>query len=309
MKVSVVICTYSPDLYDDFCEAVESVLEQDYDTVEVVAVIDGSDSVGERVRRDWDDHDSVAIVENDETIGLSASRNRGSEEATGDVIAFMDDDAVAAEGWVQELVRTYTETDVEAVGGKMLPLWVAEEPWFLPAEFYWLVGVTHRGFPAEGPVRNTFGSNISFRATVLEELDGFDETLGRKGSGQVQGEETELASRVRQELDGTLYYTPDAAVYHKVFSYRTQPLWLGKRAFWQGYSKSVMEQRLSEPSPTESAFLRQLLFSFVPSRLRGLVSDPSRSSLAQLLMLFVLTGLVGFGYLYGTARRFLQSEA
>lgn len=301
MKVSVVVCTYAPDLYDDLCEAVESLLAQTYEPVEVVVVVDGNDDLCGRLEQEWGDHNDVIVGCNDDNRGLSASRNHGIELAEGDVIAFMDDDAVADERWVEELVSVYRERDVEAVGGRMTPRWVAGKPGFLPAEFYWLIGVTHRGFPDEGEVRNTFGSNISFRAEVFDAIGGFDEELGRKGDKHVQGEETELAARLREEYGGTVYYNPEAEVAHKVFAYRTQLAWLVKRAFWQGYSKRVMAG-LVEDSGTETAFLRRLLVEFVPDRLTGLVRSPSTENLAQLLTLFVLTGAVGAGYGYGLAR-------
>lgn len=301
MRTSVVICTYAPDLYPDLQDAIQSVLDQTYDEVEVVVVVDGNDDLCGRVRDDYGDQERVKVHCNEENRGLSASRNAGIETATGEFIAFMDDDAVADEEWVETLVQTYEKQDVDGVGGKMTPLWVAGKPSFLPEEFYWLVGVTHRGFPDEGPVRNTFGSNISFRNDVLEQLDGFDESLGRKGDKHVQGEETELAARMRAELDGTFYYTPDAEVAHKVFEYRTQFPWLLKRAFWQGYSKAVMATLLPDTGGNETAFLGQLLAQFIPERLWGLVRSPAFHKVSQLVALVLFTAAVGFGYLYGRA--------
>lgn len=302
MTVSVVLCTYSIDLYADFCEAVQSILNQTYDDVEVVVVVDGNEELYSRAKADWGDDENVVIHCNEENLGLSASRNRGIELANGDVVAFMDDDAIADEDWIVELIAAYEDHDVEAVGGKMTPLWVAGKPTFLPAEFYWLVGVTHRGFSAEGPVRNTFGSNISFQADVLDTLDGFDEQLGRKGDEHVQGEETELAARLRSELDGTLYYTPDAKVGHKVFEYRTRFPWLVNRAFWQGYSKRIMKQLVPDSSENETRFLKRLLLEFVPGRLTELLRSPSWPKAQQLASIGVFTACVGLGYAYGIGK-------
>jgi hypothetical protein len=186
----------------------------------------------------------------------------------------------------------------------MVPEWVVGKPRFLPEEFYFLVGVTHRGF-AEGPgeVRNTFGSNISFRADVFEELGGFDTNVGgRKGDKHLQGGETELCARLREEYGVGVEYNPEAEVAHKVFDYRTDPVWLVKRAFWQGYSKRGMEVFVPESTGEEGEFLGDLLFRFVPGRVRGLVEEFSTAKLLQLLMLVVLTGAVGLGYLYGLAK-------
>ena len=45
-------------------------------------------------------------------------------------------------------------------------------------------------------VRNTFGSNLSFKADVIRELGGFRSEMGVRGKGLLQGEETELCERI-----------------------------------------------------------------------------------------------------------------
>ncbi len=302
MKVSVVICTYSPDVFDHLVDAVNSVLAGTYEDVEVVVVVDGDEALFERVRDRYGSHDDVVLHCNDENLGLSASRNVGVELASGDVVAFLDDDAVAHPEWVERLVSLYRRRDAIAAGGRMTGRWVAGRPAFLPEEFYWLVGVTHRGFPTEEcEVRNTFGSNISFRREVFEELGGFEPNLGRAGEKNLQGEETEFAARMRKRYGEGVWYDPDAVVEHKVFDYRTKPGWLVKRAFWQGYSKRVMADVLpDEDGGEESAFLRQLLLEFVPERVRAVGCRRRLVDVAQLLALFLLTAVVGLGYVYAT---------
>ncbi|MFC6873767.1 glucosyl-dolichyl phosphate glucuronosyltransferase [Halobellus marinus] len=301
MKVSVVICTYTEEMYDHFQEAVESIFAQTYDDIELVLVSDGNESLYERMQADYGDRKDVKIHCNEENVGLSGSRNNALEYVTGDVVALIDDDAIADEEWVEELVSVYESRDAIAVGGKMTPIWVAGKPTFLPEEFYWLVGVTHRGFAEPGEeVRNTFGSNISFRTEVLEELGGFETQVGRQGEKNLQAHETEFCARMREAYGQGVIYNPDAKVGHKVFEFRTEKRWLLERAFWQGYSKRAMETIVSgDASAEESAFLKQLLFEFVPSRVESLASDPSTTKATQLVTLFLLTGLVGTGYLYG----------
>lgn len=302
MRISVVVCTHTTDRYEDLTEAVESLFAQTYDDVEVVLVADGDAELCERLRTDYGDRPEVRIHCHEQNRGLSASRNAGIEVATGDVVAFMDDDAVADPGWLAELVKAYEEHDVEAVGGKMTARWMDGQPNFLPGEFYWLVGVTHRGFPDEGPVRNTFGSNLSFRADVLDALGGFNENLGRRGDRQGQGEEAELARRLRSELGGTLYYIPDATVEHKVYSYRTRLGWLLGRAFWQGYSKQRTDDAGSGAAGAERSYLTRLLREHVPRRVRDLVHNPSWAAASQLAAIGLFTAAVGAGYAYASIR-------
>jgi glycosyltransferase involved in cell wall biosynthesis len=291
-------------MYDHFREAAESVLDQSYDDTELVVVVDGTDEVYDRVVEDYGDYENVVVHCNEENVGLLESRNTGAKLANGDVVAFIDDDAVANEEWVKELVRGYEKQDALAVGGKMVGDWVAGSPLFLPEEFYWLVGVTHRGF-ADGPgwVRNTFGSNISFDREAFLGLDGFDTDIGgRKGDANLQGGETELCARLAVEYGEKVWYNPDATVAHKVFGYRTELLWLLDRAFWQGYSKRAMKTLVPESGGEEDEFLRDLIMDFVPGRMKKLARRPSITAVVQLLTLTVLTGCVGGGYLYGLTR-------
>ena len=288
-------------MYNHFREAAESVTSQSYDDTEMVVVVDGTDEVCDRVVEDYGDHEDVVIHCNDGNVGLLESRNTGAELASGDVVAFIDDDAVADEEWVAELVRGYEEQDALAVGGKMVGDWVAGQPSFLPKEFYWLVGVTHRGFAdGEGWVRNTFGSNISFDRETFLELSGFDTEIGgRQGDANLQGGETELCARLDAEYGEQVWYNPDAVVAHKVFEYRTEFWWMVDRAFWQGYSKRAMDTLVPESGGDEGEFLGDLVTEFIPGRVKELARSPSLVAVLQLVMLMVFTGCVGGGYLYG----------
>jgi glycosyltransferase involved in cell wall biosynthesis len=287
-------------MYEHFCEAADSVLAQTHENVELVVVVDETRDLYTRVLEDYGDYDNVVISCNEENMGLLRSRNLGAELASGDVIAFIDDDAIAEDNWIKRLVRAYQEEDAIAVGGKMTPRWVAERPSFLPEEFYWLIGVTHRGF-ADGPgeVRNTFGSNISFRADVFEQLDGFDIDIGgRKGDRNLQGGETELCARMREAYEEGVWYDPEAEVTHKVFEYRTELSWLVDRAFWQGYSKRAMESFVDDEGGEEEVFLKSLVIEFIPIRVADILRNPSYDSFLQLILLFQLTTAVGLGYGY-----------
>ncbi len=291
-------------MYDHFCEAAESVLNQTYNNVELVVIVDGTPDVYDKILEDYDNHEDMIISCNDENVGLLQSRNRGAELATGDVVAFIDDDAIADEEWIERLVDAYENQNAIATGGKMTPEWIAGKPSFLPEEFYWLIGVTHRGFAdGAGEVRNTFGSNISFRTNLFEELGGFNVSIGgRKGDKNLQGGETELCARMRTEYDQGIWYVPEAEVAHKVFQYRTKLGWLLDRAFWQGYSKRAMETLLEDNDDEEAEFLTRLITDFTLLRIRNIIQSPSIARITQLVMLWVFTATVGIGYLYGYSK-------
>jgi len=256
-------------------------------------VVDGNGELYEKVS---ENKNIARVILNERNLGLSLSRNKGIKEANGDIIAFFDDDAVADEDWIKELVKMYEEREAIAAGGKLIPKWITKKPNFLPEEYYWLIGATYKGFPEEmTEVRNTFGSNLSFKANVLESLGGFKSEMGVKGRGLLQGEETELCDRMRNNFGKGVIYNPDAIVYHKVFPERLKKGYLLKRAFWQGYSKRVMKE-MGYSISEEQKFAKSL-FAGVAERLKGIKSMPS-ASLSQLVFLPILTCAVGLGYVF-----------
>jgi glucosyl-dolichyl phosphate glucuronosyltransferase len=305
MKVSVVICTYAMERYDVFSACVDSVLAQTYDPLEVVLVVDGNDAVFERACASYGDREGVVIRCNDANRGISYSRTRGAEIATGDIVAFIDDDGVAEPDWIEELARVYEETDAIAVGGHARPDWVAEKPDFFPAEFYWLVGCDERGMGEHmDELRNTYGSNISFRRNVFLAVGGYDENTGRKGDRHIQAHEAPVCIRMADKYGKGVIYNTDAVVNHKLFEYRGDFRWLVFRSFWQGYSKRIMDLLLPKAAGDKNEYLKRLMFEFVPARVRDLVREPSSAKVKQLGAIFVFTAAVGFGYCYGL----LQSD-
>jgi glycosyltransferase involved in cell wall biosynthesis len=302
MKVSVVVCTYSMERYGPFSECVESVLSQEYDPLEVVLVVDGNGDVYERVQADFGRESDVIVHNNDENRGISFSRTKGAELASGEVVAFIDDDATAEPDWVQQLVDVYEETDAIAVGGDVQPDWQTAKPDFFPEEFYWLVGCVEPGFAEDGEeVRNTYGSNISYRREKFLNVGGYDPNTGRKGDQHLQAHEAPVGIRLLEEYGKGMVFTEDAVVHHKLFEYRGEFRWLLFRSFWQGYSKRVMDLLYPDAPDDKSAYLKQLLTYFVPKRLSALVRSPSISEVKQLVSIFVFTGAVGLGYLYAIA--------
>lgn len=273
-----------------------SLTEQKYPDVEIVMVVDGDRELADIIQS-WGSIDILRVNENNR--GLLESRNAGASAATGDIIAFIDDDATASPWWIAELVRVYEAHDALAAGGKLLPEWESDRPRHLPHEFDWLVGATHRGFAPEeiNEVRNTFGSNISFRAGVFDDLGGFDTSLGgRQGNNKLQAGETELCARLIDVFGEGVYYSPEALVYHTVPDGRARFRATLRRAYWQGISKCRMEKQSNDSLNEERAFLTT-------------VTDGIKNRLVRLLTLPTYTAAVGIGYLHARVRLLAQPSA
>lgn len=294
--VSIIVCAHRTDRYQDLMDALSSLRAQSYAKIEIILVIDGNPELHEKVKHVAEDP-RINVILNERNLGLSESRNRGVSRARGDIIAFFDDDAVADADWVEELVRMYRERDAIAAGGRILPLWLEGKPKCLPEEFYWLVGATHKGFPEEvTEVRNTFGSNLSFRSDVLKALGGFRGEMGVRAKGQLQGEETEICDRMKDKFGKGVIYNNKAIVYHKVFPERLRWKFLLVRAFWQGYSKKIMKE-MGRSLSEEGKFLSSLENGIAERVMSG-----SFTKYCQLAALLMLTCAVGLGYIYRAVR-------
>jgi len=295
MLVSVITCSHRIDRYPDLVDAIESLVAQTYKDLELIVVVDGDKALYDQIMNDGVPADKV--ISNEANVGLSESRNRGLAVASGEVIVFFDDDAVADRGWIKELVHMYDEYDAIAAGGKIVPLWIGGKMNFLPEEYYWLIGATHRGF-AEGvtEVRNTFGSNISFRTEVLDALGGFRGEMGVRGSGALQGEETEMCVRMKKKFGKGVMYNPDAIVHHKIVSARTKVMFLMRRAFWQGYSKRMIAE-MGYSMDVEGDFLRDLVYVGVFGRVKEILRFKIVPAV-QIFFLGLFTATVFLGYMY-----------
>lgn len=243
MKFSVIICAHTEERWQDLIEAVDSVAQQTKPPHQIVVVIDHNPTLLEKAKAQFP---NVTVVENVQERGLNGARNSGVAATTGEIVAFLDDDALADPDWLEQLEATYTDEHIVGVGGKINPIWLSGRPVWFPKEFYWVVGCSYRGQPEEtAPVRNLIGCNMSYRRRVIEQLGGFHNGIGHVG-GRPQGDdETEFCIRLRQTLpQATLLYQPEAQVSHKVPAGRANWGYYRWRCYLEGRSKAQLSRML-----------------------------------------------------------------
>src|SRR5260221_220889 len=235
-EVSVVICAYTLARWDDLVAAVGSVRRQIVPPREIIVVVDHNPGLLQYV---YEQIPGVITVENWETRGLSGARNCGIRVAKGELVAFIDEDALAKPDWLEWLTAGYSDPNVFGVGGTVEPIWLTDRPGWFPEEFNWVVGCSYRGLPeTTALVRNLIGCNMSFRREVFESIGGFKHGIGRVGTRPTGCEETELCIRLNQHCpNAILLYEPMARVYHRVPGQRACWKYFGARCYAEGQSK------------------------------------------------------------------------
>jgi glycosyltransferase involved in cell wall biosynthesis/GT2 family glycosyltransferase len=260
LPVSVVICAYTLERIELIGAAIDSLEAQTVAPHEIVLVIDTSPELEVECRERWP---QVRVLPNREQQGLSGARNTGLAESSGAVVAFLDDDAVAAGDWVERLGRAYSDERVVGAGGAVRPLWAEERPHWFPPEFDWVVGCTHSGMPRKREaVRNLVGANMSFRREALIEAGGFRHELGRIGKIPAGCEETDLCIRIAElNPEGTIVYDPDAAVDHLVPAERASLSYFSSRCRAEGRSKAILSALVGSGSglSEERSYVRRTL--------------------------------------------------
>jgi len=240
LSVSVVVCAHTELRWADTLAAIASVRGQSYAAKELIVVVDHNRSLYERLKAALPD---ATVVENREQQGLSGGKNTGVAMSSGQVVAFLDDDAVADANWLKFMAESYTQPGVVGVGGLTLPKWDTRRPSWFPREFDWVVGCTYIGMPTNrAPVRNLLGGNASFRREVFEEVGGFRSGIGRgQGKRPLGCEETEFCIRLNQQIPGAvLLFDNRAAIWHRVSAERTRFAYYRARCYAEGLSKAMV---------------------------------------------------------------------
>lgn len=199
-KVSIIVPTRGPNAY--LLECIASCRRIDYPDYEILILPDECFDV---------DDPRVRIVPTGD-VGPSRKRDLGAEEARGELLAFLDDDAYPTVDWLSNAVANFSSSDVAAVGGPTVTpprddfMQQAGGAVYLSSIVvgnyaYRYTPRTHRD------VEDYPSSNLIVRKSVMEEVGGFGNTFW-------PGEDTVFCLKIVRDLKKRIVYDPDVMVYH-----------------------------------------------------------------------------------------------
>jgi len=185
-------------------------------------------------------------------LGVSRARNAGWRAARAPLVAYLDDDAIAAPDWLACAVAGFAELEPDpgCLGGPVLPIWEAPRPAWLPDALlpYLTVLELDQG---RGPMprgKFLYGTNSVFSRERLAEIGGYPAGLGPIGSWHRSGEDSFVQKRLR-ERGLQLWYDPALRVQHRVPAERLSRRWVSQRLYLEGLSRARQRLLLREPGP------------------------------------------------------------
>lgn len=258
--ISAIICTHNRATY--LAKAIQSLMDQRMpkDKYEIIVVDNCSTDSTKEVVAQFVGTNNIRYVY-ESNLGLSFARNTGWRNARGRYVAYLDDDAIACQGWLEKISEVFETVKPKpgCVGGRVEPVWESARPgwlsdWLLHglAIIDWKTPHVLTNLSAEWLV----GANIAFPVEILQCVGGFTSNLDRVGNNLLSSGDVFLEKQI-MKMGYSCFYHPDIVVGHHIFGSRLNQSWFIRRYYWQGVSDAVMQLLQERPSP-----LKRLCFAF-----------------------------------------------
>lgn len=283
-SVSVVINTLNRCAHLE--DALRSLRNLDYPNFEVIVVNGPSTDATEAVLSAWQGN---VKLERCGLPNLSMSRNVGIRAASGDIVAFIDDDAVPHPRWLTNIIPYFSDHRVGAVGGYTIDnTGVRLQAGKTICDRFGNAYYVDEWFderalcrPGTPYYRSLLGTNSAFRRSILQDIGGFDETFA------YLLDETDVCLRII-DAGYRVLYEPNALVFHQYAPSAIRDSNKVARTFYpSSTSKAYFVKRHGEPLAPKLAleelenYRAELLKCDQWYEETGLVTSEHRHSLDQ----------------------------
>src|SRR5688572_23379325 len=240
MKFSVVIPTYNraTDLRETLASIAGLSTRQRW---EVVTVDNNStDSTRETVQdaQRWFPAPLRYIFEPEQ--GRCAALNSGIRASMGEIIVTTDDDVRVEKDWLDCAGSALSHLSCDYIGGKVLPIWSAPRPVWLPNQGgrHWAVIalLDYGPTPIQFGSRVPLGVNMAFRREAFERAGLWDNRVGRK-AGTLLGQEVREWGLRARAAGLTGFYAPDMVIHHVISPDRLTKRYFRRWFYWHGISR------------------------------------------------------------------------
>ncbi len=293
------ICSYNRRDY--ILEAMDSLYRQTIarDRYEVFVVDNNSrDDTGERCHEYIRTHPDARFVYLTETNqGASFARNTGAAHATGGLLVFMDDDAVAEPDFLENILRFFdAHPEASGAGGRIIPRYIPAEPKWMSKFVSSLVGnFDYSPVTVEfDALRYPLESNMAVRRADFNRIGGFNTALpGVKGTLRIGGEGKDFFYRLKA-LHKSVWYDPSIRVEHVVEVSKLTKEYLYRVASGMGRGESVRTKAIGKSAYYKKIgeYIYKLGGSVVLGLLYALKGTPAKTGPVIRFRIDALKGLL-----------------
>lgn len=269
LSTTVIVTAYAVERLPGLRRCLDGVLANSLQADEIILAVDNNPDVEQVATAEYAERGLKVLASTGR--GAVDARNTGVTAASGEVIVFIDDDVRPTDGWLAAIVAPFeNDPGVVAVGGRILPEY-EEGARQVPPELLWLVGCTYTGHPdGPGPITRPIGSTMAFRRSALEAVGGFSNAFGPVGGKKTgANEELAISEKLRQQFGpGSIWYEPQALVYHWVPRSRLTWRYIARRSLVEGQSKAEIRRLYGSLSMGhDSSYVTNTLLPGVSGRL------------------------------------------
>ncbi|SMQ76022.1 succinoglycan biosynthesis protein ExoM [Devosia lucknowensis] len=229
-SIDICICTFRRPFLTETLRSVARLDAGGHDVRVIVADNDETPSARKRVQGMLDEMPFATTYLHAPAANICIARNACLDAASGDFLAFIDDDETVSEGWLLALLDKARSEKASAVLGPVRAIYPPEAPdWMTEGDFHSTLPVY-----VNGTIRTGYTCNVLMRWHAPLRGLRFDTRLGRSG-----GEDTDFFYRLRA-MGGTIAYAPDAVVAEPVTAQRATMAWLVQRRLRFGQTHGML---------------------------------------------------------------------
>jgi len=259
------------------------------ETYEIIVVdnnsIDATASVVKEFNRAFGDRIQYVF---ESEVGMSKARNKGADAAKGDILLFIDDDALASPHWLHDHCSLYEVfPDLVATGGRIELLFDSGRPAWLSDELLIVLG--HLNYSDKESLMfypdHPFGVNFSIKKNQFMEIGGFDERVRNYND-----EKTFFCKLLLSKCK--VGYSPKALVYHQIPTSRLRKVFFIKRGFKQGMA-NIKFHSICDPTgvPQFKKEFNQLIYEGLII-IRNILFYENKCSFAQIYYFCIRWGQI-----------------
>ena len=249
--ITIIICTYNREKY--IRPLLESIAKNDYPTADYeIVLVDNNctDHTREVCGAFAAAHPEIAfryVVEPEQ--GLSAARNKGIKEAKGEIIIYVDDDALVDADYIRQYAEHFAANpDTMAAGGPIEPLYETEEPsWMSPYTKALLTAWMNYGDKVREYPNGRYpgGGNAAYRKEVFDRVGLFNTELGRKGNLLLASEEKDIFDKMKA-LGMKVLYLPTPVLHHCIPQAKLEEDYFNRLTLQIGRSERMRTRAISK---------------------------------------------------------------